>query len=946
MPIDFTSLADYNPRQLIVKNLTGRALSIGDLNVVLNANPLPGSTIDLIKLQTFNKKPFRTFVQVANSRDLEVLIQLGKVDIETEDGLLTDLQSIKSTDVGSLLDLEGSGDGVSDHGALTGLFDDDHTQYYNESRGDTRYLRRAQDLADLADVSTARENLGRGDPSGLASLDSNGKVPIVELPDFIAGGLTFLGFWNANTNTTSDGRTLANGGYSGPTASGNDGDFYIINVAGTTSIDGVSTWNVTDYIIFSTGAWFRLVSSAIVSSVFGRTGIVIAVAGDYTASQITNVPAGGISAVTVQAAITELDNEKPDSFLELNDTPDAYTSFANRLTKVNNAADAIAFASYLYGDDSNGRLGINTTSPAERLSISGNIGVDGYFKRESGSTNSPLILVPKGTGALQVGSSGNTRGSYSVDLQTVREAVTQIAGGDYSFVAGGKNNKADGDYSFVSGILSNARKNNDVDAFTISGTTVTITGDVTLKYSNGGPILFFDLTGGDSSLNAAIRNIISVPAFGGVETTFDIDSELDDDNPSVARTGGYCVSAVGGFAAHVEGIDCRVNAAVAHAEGILSRAGGSVSHAEGYKTSSTGNFSHSEGFETVAGNPIREFTVSGTTVTISGNVSSEFTDGASVNFYALAGGSSTLNATTRIISSVTYNSGPVTTTFSIDSALGDRTSGFCVDAFVGVAAHSEGNETVASGDASHSEGYLTISSGNVSHAEGNETVASGTVSHAEGNETVASGNVSHAEGSETVASGVGSHAEGLLTSAVAKFSHVEGYYSENISKAIYSHTEGSGGRATIISQHIQGNSPTTAIGKIQHSNTIFKKETNNATPTELTSDGVDEPGAGDDNRFLIPNNKAIGFTIDIVARRDGGSQNSFFTRRGMIQNTGGTCSLVGAVQTIGTDINAAGWAVEITADDTDNYLAITVTGALGVIIDWVAVISGIELENA
>jgi len=47
-----------------------------------------------------------------------------------------------------------------------------------------------------------------------------------------------------------------------------------------------------------------------VSSVFARSGAVVAVAGDYTATQITNTPAGGIAAITVQAAITELDTEK------------------------------------------------------------------------------------------------------------------------------------------------------------------------------------------------------------------------------------------------------------------------------------------------------------------------------------------------------------------------------------------------------------------------------------------------------------------------------------------------------------------------------------------------------------------------------------------------------------------------------------------------------------
>lgn len=49
-----------------------------------------------------------------------------------------------------------------------------------------------------------------------------------------------------------------------------------------------------------------------VTSVFGRTGAVVAVGGDYTASQVTNTPAGNISSVTVQAALNELDTEKVD----------------------------------------------------------------------------------------------------------------------------------------------------------------------------------------------------------------------------------------------------------------------------------------------------------------------------------------------------------------------------------------------------------------------------------------------------------------------------------------------------------------------------------------------------------------------------------------------------------------------------------------------------------
>lgn len=50
----------------------------------------------------------------------------------------------------------GSGGGVTDHGALTGLADDDHTQYHNDTRGDARYYTKSQvdtSLSNKADVN-------------------------------------------------------------------------------------------------------------------------------------------------------------------------------------------------------------------------------------------------------------------------------------------------------------------------------------------------------------------------------------------------------------------------------------------------------------------------------------------------------------------------------------------------------------------------------------------------------------------------------------------------------------------------------------------------------------------------------------------------------------------------------------------------------------------------
>lgn len=58
----------------------------------------------------------------------------------------------------------GGGGGVTDHGALTGLGDDDHTQYHNNARGDARYsaLGHTHTTLTAVDITTLRIPVGDG----------------------------------------------------------------------------------------------------------------------------------------------------------------------------------------------------------------------------------------------------------------------------------------------------------------------------------------------------------------------------------------------------------------------------------------------------------------------------------------------------------------------------------------------------------------------------------------------------------------------------------------------------------------------------------------------------------------------------------------------------------------------------------------------------------------
>lgn len=65
------------------------------------------------------------------------------------------------------------------------------------------------------------------------------------------GALNFKGTWNASTNTP----TLASG-------VGTKGDYYVVGIAGSTTLDGISTWGVGDWATYNGSVWQRVEGGA------------------------------------------------------------------------------------------------------------------------------------------------------------------------------------------------------------------------------------------------------------------------------------------------------------------------------------------------------------------------------------------------------------------------------------------------------------------------------------------------------------------------------------------------------------------------------------------------------------------------------------------------------------------------------------------------------------
>jgi hypothetical protein len=66
------------------------------------------------------------------------------------------------------------------------------------------------------------------------------------------GAVNYKGTWNAN-----------------------QGDYYVVNIAGTTNLNGITDWQIGDWAIFNGSVWQKVDNTDGVTSVNGETGVVV-----------------------------------------------------------------------------------------------------------------------------------------------------------------------------------------------------------------------------------------------------------------------------------------------------------------------------------------------------------------------------------------------------------------------------------------------------------------------------------------------------------------------------------------------------------------------------------------------------------------------------------------------------------------------------------------------
>jgi hypothetical protein len=121
----------------------------------------------------------------------------------------------------------------------------------------------------------------------------------------VAGGLSYQGTWNASTNTPTLTSSVGVNGY-----------YYIVATAGSTNLNGITDWQIGDWLMFNGSVWQKIDQSNLVTSVNGQTGAVsVGTVTSVAATAGTGITVTG-SPITSSGTLT-ITNSAPDQTVAL-----------------------------------------------------------------------------------------------------------------------------------------------------------------------------------------------------------------------------------------------------------------------------------------------------------------------------------------------------------------------------------------------------------------------------------------------------------------------------------------------------------------------------------------------------------------------------------------------------------------------------------------------------
>jgi hypothetical protein len=382
----------------------------------------------------------------------------------------------------------------------------------------------------------------KGVALGVATLDAGGKVPQSQIP--LMGDLNYQGTWNASTNTPTLTSSVGTKGY-----------YYVVDVAGSTNLNGITDWQIGDWAIFNGTVWQKVDNTDAVTSVNGATGTVVLTTTNiaegtnlyYTdARSRAAISAGtGISYNSSTGVIT---NSSPSLG---GDVVGPASATDNAITRFDSTTGKLIQNSVVTVGDTGAVTGITTlsastsvTTPIVQATNSGGLALKnsaGTTQMSVGAgggdnmsinvstnlngTNAQIDISPTGTGHVHIKPTGvnsvEIAPTFIGEMDNITIGATTAAAGSFTNLSVTGTTSFDGAQGTAGQVLTSAGTGNTPTWTTpTTGTVTSVSGTAGRVTSTGGTTPIIDLASGVATAgttgSSSLIPVVTIDTYGRV----------------------------------------------------------------------------------------------------------------------------------------------------------------------------------------------------------------------------------------------------------------------------------------------------------------------------------------------------------------------------------------------------------------------------------------------